>query len=114
MRILIIAFLLLNQAYAGEFFAQWTAPDIRENGDPFISGEYWGTRVTYFRNQGEIFSHDIQGESVRISGLKKGWWTIKAQSLSRCTIAEVQASLDFLSEELCVSEATPSLRVKVR
>lgn len=104
---------------AGEMAAVWTLPEHRKNGEVFIPGELLSTRIVYSR-QGGSTEHEmdisVPASSVRISGLKKGWWNVHLRSVSKCYLAGrgLPASYDFMSETLCVSDPTPTLRVKIR
>lgn len=114
MRFLLLL-LLSTPVMAGEIYAQWTDPDVRSNGTPFIDNEFQGTRITYYKNNHDIHTVDVGPESggVLISGLTGGWWSIYLQSISKChTVQHGSATEDFLIHELCLSKPTPTLRVK--
>lgn len=111
---LLILFLFTTHLYAGELFVQWTNADANANGVPFIPGEFVSTRVVYSQKQSGGFTHEVTGDSVRISGVRRGWWDVYLQTVSKCHHVFAGASVDFLTVEECVSEPTPTLRVKVR
>lgn len=117
-----LAFLLMFSVnvFAGEFYADWTLPEQRENGESFVPGELKATRVIYSRQGGntEEYQMDLSvpASSVRVSGLKKGWWNVRLQSVSHChlDLTQYPASYDFLSATECTSDDTPTIRVKVQ
>lgn len=111
----LLLLMLSAQASSGEIYAQWTDPDVRSNGTPFIDNEFKGTRITYYKNSTNLFTVDVGPESggVLISGLTGGWWSIYLQSISTChTVQRGSSAEAFLTDDLCLSEPTPTLRVK--
>jgi hypothetical protein len=113
----LLLLMLSFPALAGEFYAQWTDPDMRENGSPFIANEFQGTRVTYYKNANHQYTVDVGPESngVLVSGLSGGWWNIYLQSKSHChTVQYGSSTEDFLTHDLCYSEPTTTLRIKAR
>lgn len=114
MKLLLILFLMPVIAHGGSFAVVWSDPQHRENGTAFAPGEFWGTRVTYYRKNSPVHIRDVQGQSIIVSGLKNGWWTIYLQALSYCYRAERDGSSYQLSDDLCESESTSPIRVRVK
>ena len=113
---LVFLILLPLPALSGEMYISWTDPDMRANGEPFIEGEFQGSLITYYRQHHTPYTLTTEADSLRISGLKNGWWTVQVQARSHCATSKNEHSAveDFLSREICLSEPTPSLRVKVQ
>lgn len=116
LRVFLVLLLLpvqLSAQAAGTINVTWTVPTIREDGTPFAPGEFQGTRVTYYRKSNDVNTYDVDGESIRISNLKKGWWNVYAQSMSLCERVEDRDGESFFTTR-CLSEPTPTIRVRVR
>jgi hypothetical protein len=101
-------------AHAGSFHLSWDNPDIREDGSPLLPGELTGTRITYSR-QYDTFTRFVSADSTSIivSGLRKGWWDVYLEAVSRCHVIYQGEETVFADEE-CFSAPTITLRVKAQ